>query len=94
MFDLRVEHADSNNESIDLRYFLIMIEKVSYLIARMEEYGRTPEEIEQVSKYYCSILDVAKKHVDWKKDYTDFGIKELIKKYGVQKGETDDQNVL
>jgi hypothetical protein len=75
VFDLRVEYADSDNDSIDLRYFLIMIEKASYLIARMEEYGRTPEEIEQVSKDYHAILDAAKKHVK-------FGIGELTKKYG------------
>ena len=92
---MRMFDPGSDNELMNLRYFLFPVGEASCLVERMKERGGTPEEIERATKYYYVVFNGATEYyVNWRKSYDNLGIEELIKKYGVQKGEKDDQNVL
>ncbi len=69
--------------SINETYHKILIGKAFNLITDMIDTEASPEELAKAVKYAWVVLDTAKYHLNHKKAYEDYGIKELYAQYHI-----------
>ena len=76
--------STSDNElSINETYHKILIGKAFNLITDMIDTEASPEELARAVKYAWVVVDAAKYHLNHKKAYEDYGIKELYVQYHI-----------
>ena len=82
-FDPKNEYAYNNVDHMHMTINTHRIEvgRIANLIQRMSLRGATADEMQRAIRHSMVVIDALKHDLDWRKSFSDFGIKELERKY-------------